>query len=211
MVVVVALLGALGIAGACKRPTEERAPSGRATDAPAGAEVRVAPVEGLRIPDEALVDQDGNAVRLRDLMAGRVVAVNFVFTTCTTVCSPMTAVFRRVQDGLGNSMEREVRLVSISLDPATDTPERLKRYADNFGRRAGWTFLTGERERVLRVLRALGGYAAVKEEHTPVTLIGRADEGRWRRVHGIAPPDRLLAEIRGAAPRGAIAVEAAGR
>jgi protein SCO1/2 len=210
MVVVVALWGALGLAGACKRSTEDRAPSGRAAEATASGEVRVAPVEGLRIPDEELVDQDGNAVRLRDLMAGHAVAVNFVFTTCTTVCSPMTAIFGRVQDGLGDSMEREVRLVSISLDPATDTPERLKRYADRFGRRAGWTFLTGEREQVLRVLRALGGYAPVKEEHTPVTLIGRADEGRWRRVYGIAPPERLLTEIRGVAPHAAIGVEAAG-
>jgi protein SCO1/2 len=207
---ILALWGALGFAGACERRTEQ-ALAERAAEAPAGDEVRVAPVGELGVPDEELVDQDGNVVRLRDLMAGHVVAVNFVFTTCTTVCSPMTAVFGRVQDRLGDAMEREVRLVSISLDPATDTPERLARYADKFGRRAGWTFLTGDRERVLRVLRALGGYAPIKEEHTPVTLIGRVDEGRWARVHGIAPPERLLAEIRGMAPRAAITVEAAKR
>ncbi len=158
-------------------------------------EARIVPAADVMVPDEELVDQDGHPVRIRELFADHVVAVNFVFTTCTTICSPMSAIFGRLQNGLGPAMERKVRLVSISLDPATDTPEKLREYADRFDRRAGWTFLTGSPDRVARVLRGLGGQAFVREGHRPLTLIGSMTERRWQRVHGIATPDRLAAWI----------------
>jgi protein SCO1 len=193
----VAAAGAL-VLGGCGRPREEGSSSstgaGAGAVAPA-AEVRVAPAVGVRVPDEELVDQDGAPVRLRELLADKVVAVNFVFTTCTTICSPMTAIFAKLQGELGGAMERRVRLVTISLDPAVDTPERLKRYSDRFDRRNGWTFLTGAPERVGRVLDALGGRSPAKESHAPLTLIGSAGEGRWTRVDGIAPARRLADEI----------------
>ncbi len=188
-VVLGVLLGSVFLGGCARAaaPDESSSPSD---------EVRVAPVGGaLDIPDEPLLDQDGNEVRLRDWMAGRVVAVNFVYTTCTTICSPMTAILGRVQKHFGERMDREVRLVSISLDPATDTPERLRAYAYKFERGPGWLFLTGPKERVQRMLKALGGYSVIKEEHAPVTLIGRMDEGRWERVYGLAQPARLVDEI----------------
>ncbi|WP_437534837.1 SCO family protein [Sorangium sp. So ce726] len=185
---------------------EERA--GEASAAPplpavdSAAAVRSAPAQGVVVPDEELVDQDGAPVRLRELSKDRVLVVNFIFTTCSTICSPMTAIFGRLQDELGDALERDVRLVSISLDPAMDTPERLKAYAEKFGRRRGWVFLTGSRERVDRVLAALGGRAPIKERHTPISLIGREAEGRWTRVDGIAPPRRLAEEVRAFLPRG---------
>nr|AYM54203.1 membrane protein [Sorangium cellulosum] len=197
------LAGALA-AGWCDPVGEPaREPAGRAPAAPpplpgpdGAAAARVAPAPGVAVPDEELVDQDGAPVRLRELAEDRVLAVNFIFTTCTTICSPMTAVFGRLQAELGGALERDVRLVSISLDPAMDTPERLKAYAERFGRRPGWVFLTGDRARVNRVLDALGGRAPIKERHAPITLIGRAAEGRWTRVDGIAPPARLAEEVR---------------
>ncbi|XXT22593.1 SCO family protein [Sorangium sp. So ce429] len=212
------LAGALAVAS-CSRGSE---PPGdvESTRSPAtpgvgggqgvAAAVRSAPAPGVAVPDEELVDQDGAPVRLRELAKGRVLAVNFIFTTCTTICSPMTAIFGRLQAELGDALERDVRLVSISLDPATDTPERLKRYAEQFGRRPGWVFLTGSRERVGRVLDALGGRAPIKEQHTPVTLIGREAEGRWTRVDGIAPPARLAEEVRAFLSRGPAAQRASG-
>jgi protein SCO1/2 len=185
--------------GACGQQSEGRAEPGMTADtgalrAPAGDDVRVTDVDVPEVPDEELFDQDGALVRLSDQMRGRTVAVNFVFTTCTSICSPMTAIFARLQTELGDAMERDVRLVSISLDPGADTPELLKRYADKFARREGWTFLTGRSDRVARVLRALGGYAGAKERHAPLTLIG--SNGRWRRVEGLAGPERLAEEIR---------------
>ncbi|WP_437602005.1 SCO family protein [Sorangium sp. So ce590] len=203
------LAGALAVASCGRRGEtagEERA--GEASAAPplpavdGAAAVRSAPAQGVVVPDEELVDQDGAPVRLRELSKDRVLVINFIFTTCTTICSPMTAIFGRLQDELGDALERDVRLVSISLDPAMDTPERLKDYAERFGRRRGWVFLTGSRERVNRVLGALGGRAPIKERHTPISLIGREAEGRWTRVDGIAPPRRLAEEVRAFLPRG---------
>lgn len=195
------------LAGSCGDRGEPVGAGAAGAEAPVpdpggAAEVRAAPAVGVVMPDEELVDQDGAPVRLRELSKDRVVAVNFIFTACTTICSPMTALFGRLQAELGDALERDVRLVSISLDPAVDTPERLKRYADRFDRRRGWVFLTGRRERVARVLEALGGRAPVKERHTPVTLIGRPAEGRWTRVDGIASPGRLAEEIRALLPAG---------
>ncbi|MGK3995622.1 SCO family protein [Sorangium sp. So ce1024] len=207
------LAGALAVAS-CGRGGDPPRPDARAeppSPAPGGAAaVRASPAPGVAVPDEELVDQDGAPVRLRELAEGRVLVVNFIFTTCTTICSPMTAIFGRLQAELGDALERDVRLVSISLDPATDTPERLKRYAEKFGRRPGWVFLTGSRERVNRVLDALGGRAPIKEQHAPVTLIGREAEGRWARVDGIAPPARLAEEVRAFLPRGPAAQRASG-
>ena len=197
------VVGALFViaCGACERRivlegAGDTAPPPPSADPDGAAEARVTPAAGVSVPDEELVDQDGAPVRLRELAKDHVLAVNFIFTTCTTICSPMTAIFGRLQAELGDSLGRDVRLVSITLDPAVDTPERLKRYADKFNRRPGWVFLTGSRDRVARVLEAFGGRAPVKEQHAPLTLLGRASEGRWRRVDGIAPPRRLADEIR---------------
>jgi protein SCO1/2 len=191
-----AILFALGVAPGCERAPASPDDGDRVHAAlVVQEEARIFPAADVMVPDEELVDQDGHPVRIRALFADHVVAVNFVFTTCTTICSPMSAIFGRLQHGLGPAMERKVRLVSISLDPATDTPEKLREYADRFDRREGWTFLTGPPDRVARVLRGLGGQALVREGHRPLTLIGSVTERRWQRVHGIAPPDRLAAWI----------------
>ncbi|MFT3765269.1 MAG: SCO family protein [Minicystis sp.] len=189
LAVVLALGGATGC-GRSPRARDDKAPAMEEEEA------RIAPATDVTVPDEELVDQDGHPVRLRELFADHVVAVNFVFTTCASICSAMTAIFGRVQRDLGAAMESKVRLVSISIDPATDTPEKLRAYASRFDRGAGWTFLTGAPERVEAVLRALGGLAPVKERHRPITLIGNMAQGRWQRIHGIAPPRRLASWIR---------------
>jgi cytochrome oxidase Cu insertion factor (SCO1/SenC/PrrC family)/ABC-type branched-subunit amino acid transport system substrate-binding protein len=202
--------------GACEprsglEGVSDAAPPSLPADPGGEAEVRVTPWPSVAVPDEELVDQDGTPVRLRELAKDHVVAVNFIFTTCTTICSPMTAIFGRLQAELGDALERDVRLISITLDPAVDTPERLKLYADKFNRRPGWVFLTGSHDRVARALEALGGRAPVKERHTPLTILGRPSEGRWTRVDGIAPPRRLAEEIRSLLqPRGPAARSARG-
>ena len=149
----------------------------------------------IRVPDETLVDQDGRRVAIPELFEGRTVVVSFAFTTCTTICSPMTAVLGRLQDELGERLGSEVRLVTVSLDPRTDTPERLRAYAAKLGRREGWSFLTGPSDVVRRVLEPLGGWTATKEAHAPVVLVGNAAAGRWTRVHGLAGTAALRAAI----------------
>ncbi|AKT37624.1 SCO family protein [Chondromyces crocatus] len=175
-------------------PLAHAVPQADATE-PFEAKVTVAPAVGVVVPDEELLDQDGQAVRLQELARDRVLVVNFVFTACTTICAPMTRIFAKLQGELGDALERDVRLVSISLDPAVDTPERLTRFAEPYERRKGWSFLTGSREKVYRVLDGLGGRVPMPAQHTPVTLIGSAGKGRWTRIDGIAPPERLAKEV----------------
>ena len=92
-----------------------------------------------------LVTQDGKKVRFfDDLIKGKVVAINFIFTGCSAACSMETARLRDVQDLLGDRMGKDVFFYSISIDPDNDTPEALKHYADKFKVGPGWTFLTGQ-------------------------------------------------------------------
>jgi cytochrome oxidase Cu insertion factor (SCO1/SenC/PrrC family) len=152
--------------------------------------------ESLSIPDVTVLNEDGKEVRFySDLVKDRIVAINFVFTTCTTVCPPLGATFARLQRSLGSEQTKNVMLISISVDPAVDTPEKLKAWAGKFGAQPGWTLVTGSKAELDKLLRALGGYTAQKEDHTPTVLIGDAKRNKWTRVYGLAKNARLMETI----------------
>jgi cytochrome oxidase Cu insertion factor (SCO1/SenC/PrrC family) len=147
----------------------------------------------MSIPDVELLDQDGRRVHFySDLVKGRTVAINFIFTTCTTICPPLGATFRRVEQQLGERAGRDVRIISISVDPATDTPERLKAWGAKFNAGAGWTFVTGSKPNVDALLRALGAQTASPADHSPAVLIGNDALGQWTRTYGLARPTQLV-------------------
>jgi protein SCO1/2 len=172
-------------------------PAAPTTTAPAN-DAASAPV--VAIPDLELLDQDGHTIHFyRDLVQGKVVAVNFIFTTCTTICPPLGATFARVQKELGERAGRDVRLISISVDPVTDTPERLKAWGAKFHAGPGWTFVTGAKPQIDELLRALGGAVARREDHSPVVLIGNDARGQWTRTYGLAKPSQLVQIINAAA------------
>lgn len=163
----------------------------------AGEASSVAPVhrsgDEMRFPDVELVDQDGRRVRFyTDLIRGRVVAINFIFTTCTTICPPLGATFARVQRDLGERTGRDVHFISISVDPAVDTPERLKAWGAKFKAGPGWTFVTGAKPQVDELLRALAASTARPEDHSPTVLIGNDPAGQWTRTYGLAKPSQLI-------------------
>ena len=104
----------------------------------------------MSIPDVELLDQDGRKIHFySDLVKGKTVAINFIFTTCTTICPPMGATFASVQKELG---DRDVQFISISVDPVTDTPERLKAWRAKFKAGPRWTLVTGEKEKIDELL-----------------------------------------------------------
>ena len=155
---------------------------------------------GMSIPDVELLDQNGRTIHFyTDLVKGKVVAVQFIFTTCTTICPPLGATFARVQKELGERAGRDVHLISVSVDPATDTPERLKAWGEKFRAGAGWTFVTGQKQHVDELLRALGALSASPSEHTPALLIGSDLSGQWTRVYGLSSPAVLVKLIDAAA------------
>jgi protein SCO1/2 len=162
----------------------------------AGAGGEAEKVSGLDIPDVTVLTQDGEERRFySDLVRGKVVAMNFVFTTCTTICPPMGANFGRLQQELGERLGRDVHLISVSVDPTTDTPQRLAAWAAQFGARDGWTLVTGDQQEVERLLKSLQVFNADIREHSPVVLIGDDARGEWTRAWGLAGPAELAAII----------------
>ncbi|HKG58654.1 MAG TPA: SCO family protein [Pyrinomonadaceae bacterium] len=147
----------------------------------------------LSIPDAVLLDQDGRRVRFyTDLIKGKVVIINFVFTSCTIVCPPLGANFARIQTALGERLGKDVHLISITRDPEMDTPAKLRTWGAKFGARPGWTLVTGEKAQIDEVLLALIGDIARKGEHSAIVLVGSDARGVWKHDYGLAAPARLL-------------------
>lgn len=178
-----------------------------ADDAPAGAPhvhpggaPAAAPAAGaaavVSLVEAGLLDQEGRPVRFPgEVLGDRIVVMDFVFTTCTTICPILSAKLTRLQERLGPRAGREVQLVSFSIDPARDTPARLKAFGARFKAGPGWTWLTGEVGEVERVLKGLGAYTADFTSHPPMMLVGDGRTGRFVRLNGFPDPDRLLAAV----------------
>jgi protein SCO1/2 len=98
----------------------------------------------------------------------------------------------KIQDALGDRFGKEVFLVSISVDPETDTPTRLKDYSRRFHAKPGWLFLTGKKENVDWALYKLGQYVETKNDHTTVLIIGNEPKGLWKKAFGLAKSDELI-------------------
>jgi protein SCO1 len=150
----------------------------------------------LDLPDTTLIDTDGRPQRLAsDVVAGRLVVMDFIFTSCTAVCPILSSIMAEVQDRLDNRVGREVMLLSVSVDPARDTPARLRDYADHFGARPGWVFLTGDKPDIDGLQTRLGTYSGDYTEHTPAVLIGDPAAGNWVRLFGMPSPDQILVAL----------------
>jgi protein SCO1 len=126
-------------------------------------------------PAFALTSQDGTRVSLADFR-GKIVAVTFIYTSCTDTCPVLTALMAHVQDKLGHDFGERIAFVSITVDPERDTPEVLKQYADTFGADLkGWAFLTGNPAAIRDVIRHYGVFATKNAkgdvDHTFLTSI----------------------------------------
>jgi protein SCO1/2 len=149
-----------------------------------------------QIPDISVLDQSGKRRHFySDLVRGKVVAINFVYTTCTMICPPLGATFGKLQKSLGARVGKDVFLISVSVDPATDTPERLRAWGAQFGAKPGWTLVTGEKTELNRLLRALGADAASPESHSPMVLIVNDKAALWKRVYGLGSTAALIHNI----------------
>lgn len=150
----------------------------------------------IKLYDLELVTQDGKPVKFKSEVIGdKLVAMTFVFTSCTTICPVYNAIFSQLQELLGDRQGKEVILISISIDPTRDVPLRMKREAKRFGAKPGWYYLTGEKQNVDQVLKGLDAYFPDFEEHPPTALVGDGKTGTWKRFNGFPMPKQLLAMI----------------
>ncbi len=156
---------------------------------------KAAPVN-IKLFDLELIDQNGRSAKFRsDVIGDRIVVMNFIYTSCTTVCPVTSAIFGHVQQRLGSRLGKDVFLVSVSVDPVTDRPARLRAYAKKHKATEGWIWLTGQKLTVDKVLEGLGAYAADYEDHPTMVLVGDARTGDWTRFFGFASPHQIMAAV----------------
>ena len=148
------------------------------------------------VPDVVLTDAGGNKRSLRTVLADKTpLMLNFIFTTCTSVCPVMSGVFTQVQSRF-NKQGQRVRMVSISIDPEYDTPARLKDYAKNFSAGPDWLMLTGRVQDSVAVQRAFDAYRGDKMSHEAITYLRGSSDQTWLRLDGLASADELVTEYR---------------
>ncbi len=147
----------------------------------------------LDLRDALLLNQDADEVRfVSDVIGDNIVVMDFVYTTCTTVCPVLTALFTQVQTQLGDDLGGEVIMVSMTVDAARDTPARLKAYATKHRVREGWIWLTGPKPTMDNVLTGLGAFSASFEDHPAMVIVGDGRTGEWTRMFGFPNPDRIM-------------------
>jgi protein SCO1/2 len=143
--------------------------------------------------DVELTNQNGQTMRLySDLIAGKTVVINSFYSTCVDVCPILAGTLKRIQASLGDRLGRDVILISITVDPETDTPVRLHDYAKSMAAKPGWFFVTGKKENVEMALAKLGMRVASKEDHTTVMIIGNEPKGLWKKAFGMASSDDIV-------------------
>ncbi len=151
-------------------------------------------------PNVPLTTQDGKVVRFYDdLLKGKSVVINLIYTTCSISCPVETAKLVEVQRLLGGRVGKDIFFYSISIDPVTDRPEKLKAYASKFQVKPGWMFLTGKKEDINLISKKLGlsslGDAASPDGHMPSLMIGKEATNQWMRNSAVDNPRFLATKI----------------
>jgi protein SCO1 len=153
-------------------------------------------------PNVVLTTQDGREVRLYDdLLKGKSVAINVIYTSCKDECPLETARLVQLQKLMGERMGKDIVFYSITIDPKRDTPRVLKAYAEKFGVGPGWLFLTGKPEDIRLVTRKLGlsrnADTVSKDGHSASLMLGNEPTGQWMRNSAVDNPQFLADTMQG--------------
>ena len=139
-----------------------------------------------QIPDVNLLNQDGETVNLQQLLKdSEPYALNFIFTTCTTICPILTISFSHMQSELGEEAD-DLHIISITIDPDYDSPEVLKAYAEKVGATKNWTFLTGDPQAIVAAEKAFDSNTPNKMDHKPTYFFKFKSSDEWIRVDGLS-------------------------
>jgi protein SCO1/2 len=153
------------------------------------------------VPDHPVVAHDGTVFSFyEDLIKDRIAIVSFIYTSCKEICPLVTARLSLLQEKFGDRMGRDVFFYSITVDPETDTPERMKKYAETFGARPGWLFLTGKPEHINDIRYRLGERSRFLGEHRNDMLLSNGFTGQWQRDSAMGDLERLMLTIQSLRP-----------
>lgn len=151
-------------------------------------------VQAYQVPDVPLTSMDGRDISLaRALAADGPMMLNFIYSTCTSICPVMSATFAQVQKQLGPERDK-LRMVSITIDPEHDGPARLREYAAKYRAGPTWEFLTGTRDGVVAAQKAFDIYRGDKSNHIPVTFLRASADAPWVRLEGLTSAADLVHE-----------------
>lgn len=149
-----------------------------------------------RLPEVTLLDSQDNPVNLAALTdADRPLVINFIFTTCPTICPVLTSTFKGAEKGL-MALNPSPLMISITIDPEHDTPGVLREYRRRHHAGPEWMFLTGPMDSILKVEKALDIYRGNKLSHEAVTLIKAPQKKGWLRLDGFTGTLALIKEYR---------------
>ena len=134
--------------------------------------------------DLQLVTQDGKKVKFyTDTMEGRTVVINTIYTHCTDACPLITQKMIEIRAQVGERFGKDVFFLTLSTDPARDTPQLMKKFAREQGADVpGWLFLTGTKENLGHILKKLGMFSQVVEEHSTMLVAGNVPAKRWTKI-----------------------------
>jgi len=148
----------------------------------------------LPLPSLPLRCADGRVSDLASLTRGFATAAHLMFTGCSSSCPIQGAIFQRVQSLLPPNRARLTRLLSISIDPAHDTPRTLKAWLARFGARTGWTAAVPASTDMPQILQLFGrGRTNIADHATQVQIIDRDARLIWRT--GALPPAESVVDI----------------
>jgi len=154
--------------------------------------------------DTELTTHEGGKVRFySDVLDGRVVMINVMYTNCKGSCPMLTQKLSQVSKELGDLYAKEVSFVSLSNDPERDTPEALAEFARKQNVNLnGWTFLTGPKQQIDNILKKIGLYAPIFEQHKAMILLGNTRTGHWQKVQPNLPYQAIAVKLKELAGEG---------
>jgi protein SCO1 len=160
------------------------------------------PRGGDYFPNLPVVTQDGKTLKFYDdVIKGKIVVINFIYTHCPDLCPLATARLGQVQEKLGDIVGHDLFLVSLTVDPERDTPERLKEFSASFSAGPGWLFLTGAPVDIRSINAKLGNKSTMLSEHRNEIVLGNEATGEWQRNTVFGDLDRLIMDIHAMDPK----------
>jgi cytochrome oxidase Cu insertion factor (SCO1/SenC/PrrC family)/cytochrome c2 len=154
------------------------------------------------IPNLTVTTQLGKPVKFYDdLVKDKIVIMSFIYTSCTDICPLTTARMAQLEEKLGDMVGREVFILSMTVDPERDTPERLKEYAERFQAGPGWSFVTGKPEDIRAINYKFGERSKLLNEHRNEIVLGNDATGEWQKDSVFGDIDRLVMTVRSLDPK----------
>lgn len=147
--------------------------------------------------DTLLIDHNGEEVRFfSDVLKDQVVVINFIFTNCGGACPMMTEKLRMARTALGDEIGNSIRFVSISIDPARDTPAAMRKFKEVHRATGNWVFLTGTQDNIDAVVKRLGQWSPEVETHSTMMLAGNVNKRHWMKLMPGVPPPAIAEKLR---------------